>query len=148
MNIDTIRDILGLAADASDEAVLTKIADLQAAAGEQAEAEHPTMRLLRLGQHEQVSMHGGGCIVTLLEPLVVGKTTLTITELGFRRPKLKDIRRSSKQSGDVETMVEMIAALTGQTPKVLDELSPEDFKVCNMVCGFLSRPLPRTGASS
>lgn len=102
---------------------------------------------LRVGTHEQVAMNeDGGCTMTLLEPITLGKKT--ITELRFRRAKMKDIRAASHGANDVETMAIMISCLTGQALLVLDELDPQDFIVCVEIAGFLGQPRRPTGTRS
>jgi len=99
------------------------------------------------GTHEQITVtEDGGCTLTLSEPLTLG--TVKLTELRFRRAKMKDLRKAATGASDIETVATMISCLTGQASKVLDELDQDDFKLCAVIVGFLGQPRQRTGTSS
>lgn len=100
------------------------------------------------GEHEQVAaQEDGAMVVTLLRPIVIGKSG-SITELVLRRPKVKHMRAMDAASGDVAKGVALLAAVAGRAPRELDELDIEDFKVCSAVLGFFSRRRPATGVAS
>ena len=142
MDIALIKDALGLDITASDTEVLGRIAQLMAGAGEGV-GDPPIVRLLKAGQHEQCAMNpDGSIVVTLLVPLKFGNGL--IQELTFQRPKLRDLRASSKLEG-FDWVAAMISALSKQTDKVLDDMDQADVAVCTAVVGFLSQERPRTG---
>jgi len=147
MEMNTIKESLGLPAEARDEEVLAKIQEMRSALGEDFTKENPSLTLIRTGQHEQVGPAAdGGLVLTLAYPIKKGN--LVFNEMTFRRARFKDIRRAAAKSGEVDQMAEMISAMTGQAMGVLDELDNSDFALCQQVVAFLGQRHPRTGQSS
>ena len=52
----------------------------------------------------------------------------TIAEITMRRPKVRDIERLDKLTGDAFRSVTLISDLSGQAPDVIREMDTADFK--------------------
>lgn len=79
---------------------------------------------------------------TLKHPIQFGSET--VTELDLRAPKARDFRKMPMQPtmGDI---MDLIAALSGRPPSVVDEMHVEDLaEVANAVAGFFGTG-PATG---
>ncbi len=150
MDIALIKTALGLEADSTDVAVLERIQEIRAAAGDsEYDKEDPTSTLIRTGQHEQCCTNPGGSItLTLLEPIKSG--TDTIGELTFRKPKLKDIRLAQEgKKTDFEQTIALAAMLSGTTPRILDDLDLQDCQMMASIVRFFQMPSRRaTGSKS
>lgn len=149
MDIQTIKEALGLSEEAADVQVLERIQELRSSAGEAFESEPPELVLIRKGEHEQCCLNPDGTVtVTLLEPIPFGKDS--ISEITLRRPKLKDLRRAEEISkGErLARMAAMIQLLShpNQAPKIIDELDSMDANVLGLVSAFLSERRRQTGA--
>lgn len=148
MDIQTVKEALGIDTGASDSDVLDKIAELRAGAGESFEHEPSELRLIRAGQHDQCCQNPDGSVtVTLLEPVKIGSDP--ITEITLRRPKLKDQRKAEEMAkgGSIARMAAMIQLLSHpqQAQRVIDELDTVDANVLGYVQAFLSDRRQRTG---
>lgn len=151
MDIQTIKEALGLEETAGDVQVLERIQELRAGAGEQWEQEPPDLTLIRKGEHEQCSLNPDGSVtVTLREPITIGKAEPICTEITLRRPKLKDLRRAEElaKGSPIARMAAMIHLLSSpsQAPKIIDELDSMDANVLGLVSAFLSERRRQTGA--
>ena len=150
MDIAVLTNMLGIDANSDERAVLDHIQALRDAAleeGKTLEGDSPDMALLKANEHPQCSVNADGSVlVTLAAPIKVGKDETT--ELTLRRPKMKDIRVASEKggSGGASYVVQMICALSGQAPRVVDELDVDDVGVLSTVVGFLSLRRRPTGA--
>jgi hypothetical protein len=141
MDLSLIKTSLGLSDDASDAEVLAKIQELRAAVGDSEYVkENPDLQLLKAGQHPQCCTNADGSVtVTLLSPIPFGKDT--IPELTLRRPKMKDLKLAQdKITNHLSYVAQMICSLSGQAPKLIDELDVEDTSTLSAVVGFLQRP--------
>lgn len=145
MDLSLIKTSLGLEDTASDAEVLGKIQELRAAAGDSEYIKKPAeLQLLEAGQHPQCCHNPDGSItVTLESPIPFGKDS--IPELTLRRPRMKDIRNAGDASNQVVYVGSMVASLSGQAPKLIDELDAHDVSVLGMVVGLLHRPRRATG---
>lgn len=93
--------------------------------------------------------------ITLKEPVTISLKDAEgnvreekIAALEFRKPKVKHLRATDRADGEVAKIIELMAVLTGQPVKVIDELEPEDFmKASAVVTRFFPR-LRRTGRKS
>ena len=147
MEMNTIKEALGLPSEARDEEALAKIQELRSALGEDFTKENPTLTLIRTGQHEQVRPAAdGGLVVSLMFPIKKGN--LVFNEFTFRRARMKDIRRAAAKAEQADQLAEMISAMTGQAMGVLDEMDNSDFALCGQVVAFLGQAPRRTGLSS
>ena len=147
MEMNTIKEALGLPSEARDEEALAKIQELRSALGEDFTKENPTLTLIRTGQHEQVGPAAdGGLVVSLMFPIKKGN--LVFNEFTFRRARMKDIRRAAAKAEQADQLAEMISAMTGQAMGVLDEMDNSDFALCGQVVAFLGQAPRRTGLSS
>ncbi len=144
----TIRKALGLPEEADLVHVIEKIEDLSARAGEPVDPEPVELQLLKAGEHEQCAINPDGTVtVTLFEPIIFGKESLT--ELTLRRPKMKDLKRADEMSkgndnAHVAAMIELLSC-PKQATKIIDELDIEDVRTLGAVCRFLCQRRPRTG---
>ena len=94
--------------------------------------------------------------ITLIEPVTVelkdGDGNIReekITALEFRKPKVKHLRATDRADGDVAKAAELVAVLTGQPVRVIDELGAEDFAKCaDLVERFFPKRSRRTGRKS
>lgn len=148
MDITLVATSLGLPETAEDTAILAKIADLRQQCGDEGAEEDkdpPELKLIKAGQHPNCSMNSDGSITVTLEyPITIGK--LTTSELTLRRPKMKDLRKTDLQKSSHTTWTAtMIASLSGQADRVVDDLDGQDVSVLSMVVGFLLSRRPRTG---
>lgn len=148
METTTISRALGLAEDASYRDILERIAALKEAAGEESVDGLTDRDLLIRGEHERVSINSdGSATVSLYYPIMSGKEPLT--ELTFRRPKAKDLRKlEESKGGELGQTFAMIASLSKRALSEIDDLDSADVALCSMVVGFLRRPPRRTGSSS
>lgn len=145
MDIELVKDALKLDATASDTEVLSRIAQLWEAAGEEVK-EPPELPLIRAGQHEQVALNPDGSItVTLAYPVKIAHEVWT--EFTFRRPKFKDIRNATKAGDELAVSSALMCALSNQTARVIEDMDSTDAGLCSIVCRFLQQKLPRTGGS-
>lgn len=83
-------------------------------------------------------------VLKLKEPIAWGSEV--ISELEVRKPRAKHVRNLPQEpkAGD---LLDLAAALCGQTPRVIDELSIEDMQaLLEVVGGFLGSG-PATGSS-
>lgn len=147
MEMNTIKEALGLDETAGYVQVLERIQELRSSAGEAFEPENTSLTLIRKGEHEQVAPAAdGGVVVTLLYP--IKKANLVYVDLTFRRARLKDIRRASAKADPATQLAEMVSAMTGVPSSLLDEMDTADFALCGQVVAFLGQPPRRTGLSS
>lgn len=70
-----------------------------------------------------------------------------IEELTVRRPKAKDLRIMDRPGGDVGKTIELLAALTGQPVKVIDELDQADMEALSAILENFTPPGRATGES-
>ena len=148
MDIALIKTALGLEADSTDVAVLERIQEIRAAAGDsEYSKEDPTITLIRAGQHEQCCLNADGTItMTLLEPIKSGKDT--IGELTFRRPRMRDMRVASEGKAGMATTIALAAALSSTTAKIVEDLDWQDSLVLTSVVNFFLQPSRQTGGKS
>ena len=65
-------------------------------------------------------------------PLKLGE--VTVTELRFRPPKIKDALRTDRyEDGTVAAALALLSSLTGQPESLLGELVPEDYADCAVI---------------
>jgi len=68
----------------------------------------------------------------LRAPLKLGE--LTVKELHFRPPKIKDALRTDRyEDGTVAAALALLSSLTGQPESLLGELVPEDYADCAVI---------------
>ncbi len=79
--------------------------------------------------------------------LTIGNEDRQVTELIFRAPKAKDLRIRDRASGDVDAVIRLIATLTGEDIKVIDELSADDFAAAAEIVASFMETSPKTGAT-
>lgn len=81
---------------------------------------------------------------TLIHPITFGSET--ITELKFRRPKGKDIRRI-RDMGELtgDDNMNLIGQLCGKAPPVIDELDLEDITAIGALVDGFFKSGPKTG---
>ncbi|WP_107497431.1 phage tail assembly protein [Thalassobius sp. I31.1] len=61
-----------------------------------------------------------------------------ITELTIRRPKIRDMQKSSTIKDDMKKAIAMMADLAEIEPAAIGEMDPEDFNEANkVIAGFL-----------
>jgi len=148
MDITLVASALGLPEGAEDTAILSKIAELRSQCGDEGaeeDKESPEVKLIKAGQHPNCSMGSDGSITVTLEyPVTIGK--LTTNELVLRRPKMRDLRKTGdKTSNPTAWTATMIASLSGQADRLIDDLDGQDVAVLSQVVGFLLSRRPRTG---
>ena len=91
-------------------------------------------------------------VYQLKTPIVVtkkgGGEALRVEQLELRTPKAKDLRALDRESGEVGKSLALIAALSGQPPFVLDEMSVEDFQAVGELVGAFFPDGQETGTTS
>lgn len=76
-----------------------------------------------------------------------GEVIENLTALALKRPKGKQLKAMDKAEGEVGKILALIAACSGQPPKIMDELDAEDFTALGVIVeGFFGGRLP-TGAT-
>lgn len=149
MELNIVKEALGLDETADSVQVLERIQELRAEAGESFEKEPADLVLIRKGEHEQCAQNPDGSItVTLLEPIVKG--SITTSEITLRRTRLKDLRKAEEMSkgNPLANLAAMIHLLShpSQAQSIIDDLDAADLGVFTSVIRFLSGPRRRTGA--
>ena len=75
-------------------------------------------------------------VYQLKVPIVFG--SLTISELKFKKPKLKHLRALDGIDGNMGIIAVLVEKLAGLTPLEVDELDPADFEgIAEIVKSFL-----------
>jgi hypothetical protein len=139
--------------DVSDRAILDRIIDLRAEAGEEGDDDFSDRELIRRGEHEAVSLTDAGAEVSLYYPLKSGSETISV--LTIKRPTARNLKRMQEAKGsDYAKGLAMLAdvAVTAEGRKVaaaeLDNLDAADANLLMIVIGFLQRTPRRTGQKS
>lgn len=86
----------------------------------------------------------------LLEPIQFGKEV--VTELTLRNPRAKDMRAFDQIGADghggISAIIDFIAACSGRPPRLIEQMSAEDFMELQVWVGKFVPDGPRTGERS
>jgi hypothetical protein len=71
---------------------------------------------------------------TIILRVPIKRGDVTVSELNFRPPKIKDALRTDRyENGTVAAALALMSSLTGQPETLLEELMPEDYADCAVI---------------